>query len=222
MSNDTRTFPKLQEVKPKKKNRRPRGSPGKASVQKRKLTLLDRYVEESTGKRQRDVDARCPEGDSDADGSECMTSPFLFTCTTGMLAREHQDQLSMNVETFYKEHGASNRYVEVCSTCNIANKLGTNEEKGLFSILPIPTGTRICRYVGEIYTKQPKEGKFVMEVNLEVFIDAEHHPVDIGYLYCLDNDVAAGCVALLTMLVTLTPYTLRMSCQVDILSTINS
>ena len=98
----------------------------------------------------------------------------------------------MNVEMFYKEHGASNRYVEVRATCNIANKLGTNEEKGLFSILPIPTGTRICPYVGEIYTKQPKEGKFVMEVNSEVFIDAEHHPVDIGYLYYLDDDVAAG------------------------------
>ena len=82
----------------------------------------------------------------------------------------------MNVEMFYKEHGASNRYVEVRSTCNIANKLSTNEEKGLFSILPIPTGTRICPYVDEIYTKQPKEGKFVMEVSSEMFIDAEHHP----------------------------------------------
>ena len=191
-------------------------------MQKRKLALVDRYMKDSTGKRQRDVDVRCSEGDSEEDGGECMTSPFLFTRTTDMLAREHQNQLSMNVEMFYKEHGASNRSIEVRSTCNIANKLGTNEEKGHFSILPIPTGTRICSYVGEIYTKQPKEGKFVMEVNLEVFIDAEHHPVDIGYLYCLDNDVAAGCVALLTMLVTLTPYTLRMSCQVDILSTVNS
>ena len=108
-----------------------------------------------------------------------------------MLAREHQDQLSMNVEMFYKEHGASNRYVEVRSTCNIANKLGTNEEKKLFSILPIPTGTRICPYVSEIYTKQPKEGKIVMEVSSEMFIDAEHHPVDLGYLYYLDVDVAA-------------------------------
>ena len=46
--------------------------------------------------------------------------------------------------------------------------------------------------MGEIYTKQPKRGKFVMEVSLEVFIDAEHYPVDIGYLYYIDDDVAAG------------------------------
>ena len=98
----------------------------------------------------------------------------------------------MNVEMFYKEHGASNRYVEVRSTRNIANKLGTYTQKGLFSILPIPTCTRICLYMGEIYTKQPKKGKFVMEVSSEVFIDAKHHPVDIGYLYYLYDDVAAG------------------------------
>ena len=95
---------------------------------------------------------------------------------------------------FYREHGASNRYVEVRSDCIIiANKLGTNMEKGVFSLQPIPTGTRICPYMGEIYTKQPKEGKFVMEVSSEVFIDAEHYyTVDIGYLYYLDSNVAAG------------------------------
>ena len=32
----------------------------------------------------------------------------------------------MDVEMFYREHGASNGYVEVRFTCNIANKLGTN------------------------------------------------------------------------------------------------
>ena len=47
-------------------------------MQKRKLALLDRYVKDSTGKRQRDVDVRCPEGDSDEDGGECMTSHFLL------------------------------------------------------------------------------------------------------------------------------------------------
>ena len=88
MSNDSRTIQKLQEVKPKSKNRRPRGSRGKASMQKRKLALLDRYVKDSTGKRQRDVDVRCPEGDSDEDGGEFMTSPFLFTRTTQVCWKE--------------------------------------------------------------------------------------------------------------------------------------
>ena len=133
-------------------------------MKKSKRALVDKYVKDSAGKRQR----RCPEGDSDEDNGECMTSPFLFTCTTGMLAREHhQEQLLMDVEMFYREHGASNRYVEVRSTCNIANKLGNNTVIGLFSILPIPTGTRICPYVGEIYTKQPKEGNFVMQVMID-------------------------------------------------------
>ena len=51
MSNDTRIIQKLPEVKPKPKNRRPRGSRGKGSVQKRKLALVDRYVKDSAGKK---------------------------------------------------------------------------------------------------------------------------------------------------------------------------
>ena len=87
-------------------------------MQKRKLALVDKYVKDSAGKRQRDVDVRCPEGNSDEDGGECMTLPFLFTCTIGMLGREHQEQLSMNVEMFYKEFSVPKQHYTVCAKSN--------------------------------------------------------------------------------------------------------
>ena len=67
--------------------------------------------------------------------------------------------------------------------------IGANKEKGVFSLQRIPAGTRICLYVGEIHDKPPKEGKFIMEVNPDMYVDAEHHPVDVGYIYYLDKDV---------------------------------
>ena len=61
-----------------------------------------------------------------------------------------------------------------------------------------------------------------MEVSSEVFIDAEHHPVDIGYLYYLGDDVAAGLRSPPNYArYNITPYILRMSCQVNMLSTVN-
>ena len=168
------------------------------------------FTEAMITKRPRDIDVRCPEGDSDEDGGMCSTSPFLFTRTTGSLEREHQQVPSPEVEMVYRAQGPSNRYVEVRSDCNIANKLGTNEEKGVFSLLLIPAGTRICPYVGEIYNEPPKEGKFIMEVSPDMYVDAEHHPVDVGYIYYLDKDVADN-LSSPPMAVILTPYTPRMS-----------
>ena len=42
--------------------------------------------------------------------------------------------------------------------------------------------------MGEIYKKQPKTGKFIMEVSQDVLVDAEHDLYDIGYLYFLDPE----------------------------------
>ena len=87
----------------------------------------------------------------------------------------------------YRAQGTSNRYVEVRSDYNIANKLGANEEKGVFSLQHIPAGARICPYVGGIYDTPPKEGKFIMEVSPDMYVDAEHNPVDVGYLFYLEE-----------------------------------
>ena len=151
------------------------------------------FIEATIAKRQRDIDVRCPEGDSDEDGGMCSTS----------LTREHQQLLSSEVQMFYRAQNPSKRYVEVHSDWNIANKLGTNEEKGVVSLQLIPAGTT-CPYVGEIiYNKPPMEGKFM-------YVDAEHHPVDVGYIYYLDKDVADN-LSSPPMAVILTPYTPRMS-----------
>ena len=145
----------------------------------------------SAEKRQRDIDVRCPEGDSDVDGGVCTSFPFLFTRTKGTRRMEHMQLLSEDVRDFYLKHGPFNQLVEVRSGVNIANKLGDNEEKGIFSLCPIPAGTHICPHVGEIYHKQPREGKFVMEVSKDVFVDAAHDPRDIGYLYLLDAGISS-------------------------------
>ena len=104
---------------------------------------------------------------------------------------ERMQLLSEDVRDFYLKHGPFNQLVEVRSCVNIANKLGDNEEKGVFSLCPIPAGTHICPYVGEIYHKQPREGTFFMEVSKDVFVDAEHDPRDIGYLYFLDAGISS-------------------------------
>lgn len=192
MSENAVTTQILQEVQPRAKKKCRRGAPGKGAAQRHNLAHTLPYIESSITKRHRDIRVRCPEGDSDSDGGMCSVSPFLFTCTTGCLAREHQQLLSEEVKAFYQEQGASNRYVEVRSNCNIANKLGENDEKGVFSLQPIPASTRICPYVGEVYTQQPQEGKFVMEVSADLYVDAEHDPYDVGYLYFLDAVVADG------------------------------
>ena len=70
------------------------------------------------------------------------------------------------------------------------SKDGLNEQQGVFSRRPIPAGTKICPYVGEIYKRQPKHGEYVMEVSACTYIDAEHDPVDVGYLYFLDAAVS--------------------------------
>ena len=44
------------------------------------------------------------------------------------------------------------------------------------------TKRRECPYVGEVYQKQPRTGKFVMEVSEDVFVDAEHDPYDVYLL----------------------------------------
>ena len=80
--------------------------------------------------------------------------------------------------------------MKVRSGINIANKIGDNEEKEVFSLCPIPAGTRISPYVGEIYKKQPRKGKFTMEVSQDVFVDAEHDPYDVGDLYYLDPELS--------------------------------
>ena len=191
MSEYAVTTHKLQEKEPKQKKRRPLGCQGKQAARKHKLALTEKYVKTSAEKRQRDIDVRCPEGDSDQDGGVCTSSPFLFTGTTGTRRMENMQLLSEDVLDFYLKHGPFNQLVEVRSGVNIANKLGDNEEKGVFSLCPIAAGTHICPYVGEIYHKQPREGKFVMEVSEDVFVDAEHDPRDIDYLYFLDAGISS-------------------------------
>ena len=125
--------------------------------------------------------------DPDADGGVCSGSPFLFTKSQGSLRQEHQQLLSEEVEQFYREQYPVNRYGEVCSGCNIANKLGNNGEKGVFSVQDFPAGTRICPYAGEIYAKPPKKGKYVMEVSEDLYVDAQHDRYNVGYLYYCDE-----------------------------------
>ena len=113
---------------------------------------------------------------------ECVLS-LLFTNSQGSLRQEHQQQ-------FYREQGPATRNVEVRSGCSIANKLGNNREKGVFSIQDFPAGTRICPYVGEIYARPPKKGKYVMEVSRTLtWMQSMHDPYDVGYLYYLDDSV---------------------------------
>ena len=76
--------------------------------------------------------------------------------------------------------------MEVRSGINKINTIGDNGEKGVLSLCLIPAGTRICPYVGERYKKQSKTGKFIMEVSQDAFVDAEHNPYNVGYLYYLD------------------------------------
>ena len=182
----------LQEeaVKPKKKTKR--GARGKGATEKHRFVHDSSYRENSAIRRDRDINVRCPKGDSDSFLFTCSVSPFLFTSAKGSRRLEHQQQISEEVEEFYRKHGRCNQLVEVSSGINIANKRGDNEEKGVFSLCPIPDGTRICPYVGEVYQKQPRTGKFIMEISSDVFVDAEHDPYDVGYLYFLDPELSKG------------------------------
>ena len=75
------------------------------------------------------------------------------------------------------------------SGINRAIPLGVNEVKGVFISCPIPGGTRMDSFVGELYDQQPKAGKFIIEVSRDVFIDAELDPNDVGDLFSLDPEV---------------------------------
>ena len=44
----------------------------------------------------------------------------------------------------------------------------------------------ICRWD---LCKTSQEGKYVMEVSKDLYVDAEHDPYDVGYLYYLDDSV---------------------------------
>ena len=46
--------------------------------------------------------------------------------------------------------------------------------------------------MGEVYQKQPRTGKFIMEVSEDVSVDAEHDPYDVGYFYYLDPELSKG------------------------------
>ena len=128
-----------------------KGGTRKSGTKRHNLAHTFRYIELSITKRQLDDRVRCPEGDSDLDGGTCSVFPYLFTRTTGCLAREHQQLISEVVEAFYLKQGSTNRYVEVRFDYIIAYKLDDNDEKG--RLQDIPAGTRICPYVGEVYTK---------------------------------------------------------------------
>ena len=144
------------------------------------------YGKSSAAKRKRDVQVRCPEGGS------CSVTPFLFSSSLGSKSKEYLQQLSEDVQDFYREHCPCNKLVEVCSGINIANPLGLNSKNGVFSLCFIPAGTRICPYVGEVYKRQSSSGKYIMELSRDVFLDAEHNPYDVGYLFFLDPELSKG------------------------------
>ena len=69
---------KLQEdeVRPKKKTKR--GARGKDAAERHRVVHDSSYREISAVRRDRDINIRCPEGNSDSDGGTCSVSPFLF------------------------------------------------------------------------------------------------------------------------------------------------
>ena len=87
------------EVRPKKKTKR--GARGNGATERHRLVHDSSYRENSAVRRDRDINVRCPEGDSDSDGGPWSVSPFLFTSTLGSRRVEHQQQISEEVEEFY-------------------------------------------------------------------------------------------------------------------------
>ena len=192
MSGEAGKIKKLQEKMTSSKKKHKRGARGKGSFAKHQAAHSEAYGESSAAKRDRDIRVRCPEGDSDSDGGVCSVTPFLFSGSLGSRSKECLEQLSEDVQDFYREHCPCNKFVEVRSGVNIANPLGRNDEKGVFSRCFIPAGTRICPYVGEVYERQPSSGKYIMEVSRDVFLDAEHDPYDVGYLFFMDPELSKG------------------------------
>ena len=101
MSRNTKAAKKLQEVKVTPLEGSTKISRLPPSKLRHIAKRTKRYViSRSTGKRKRDINVRCPEGDHDADGDMCSVSPFLFTNSQGSLRQEHQQLLSKKVEQF--------------------------------------------------------------------------------------------------------------------------
>ena len=96
-TNAGKTLVSQEEVRPKKKTKR--GARGKGATERHRLVHDSSYRENSAVRRDRDINLRCPEGDSDSDGGTSSVSPFLFTSTKGSRRLEHQQQISEDEAT---------------------------------------------------------------------------------------------------------------------------
>ena len=173
----------------KSKAPRPTKKRGAKSRAKYIAKRKEGFRQRSAGRRKRDLDCRCPEGDDSEDGFHCRVSPFLFHRSNGTTReQEFKQEISEEVLQFYRDNPWVNQFVEVQDGANIADKLGIDPaQKGLFAKKLIPTGTRICPYVGEIYDKVPQHGQYIMELHSDCFLDPEYDTHDLGYLWHLDG-----------------------------------
>jgi hypothetical protein len=94
--------------------------------------------------------------------------------------------VSLDTTEFYEKHHDKNTWVRVSQPgeINVSNKGGDhNGGKGLFAIKDIPSGTRICPFVGNMHRKPCDGGcKYDLKLGKDMYLCARECPNDLAYL----------------------------------------
>jgi hypothetical protein len=106
------------------------------------------------------------------------------------------NQTSTETGEFYGKHAEENCWLEVSEGKNVSNPMGVKGGgKGVFAMVDIPAGTRICPYVGEVRSApcSVEEGcNYDARVHAGFYICARSIEYDIGYFSQTDSTTWNG------------------------------
>ena len=131
--------------------------------------------------REKDVLKRTPDSSVTA-----KTVPFLGVLSQG--AYDFRGMINPFVDSFYALHRGDNQYLEVRSGVNVANPLGSNGQKGVFTKCNVFAGTTLCPYVGK-QKEHHGSSQYSMYLDNNSYIDAHSVEFDMGYFLYTDHQL---------------------------------
>lgn len=169
-------------MSPSSSGRRRRQQRGQGNAERRRVARSLGYLRRVNARRLSDTEYRVPDT-IDRPGAPTITVvPYLGTLQPQ--SPWLSQQVNPFTEFFYRLHPGTNSLLEVRSGVNVANPLGTNSQRGVFTTCDVEDGTILCPYLGRLGNQDSGSG-YSMRLSRNQYIDAELTMYDTGYFMYL-------------------------------------
>lgn len=165
--------------------KKPRRQRGKASAERKQEARKRKFVQGIREQRELETNRRC--ADAHNGPGRYRVTPFLGARQTRYTT--YTDEINPRAILFYAIHPGVHEFLEVRSGVSVANPLGTNKQRSLWTTKFIEGGKTLCPYLGRMVRSGDGSREYSLRLDSEMHIDASQVDYDVGYLAHLPRGI---------------------------------